>query len=177
MISLICCCFLLSCLSIPVWSGKAVLQASRRCYAGVTWNMPSPPIRELPSLSPAPRTVFGVFLEGSPLHFLQGLTKKESWEANFWDLSCLSENSLTLLLYVADNPASPRIPDWGLFSLKFGGKALFLLHCTTAVEKSDAWTFVCDLLFLSVKTCSKNICYSQTLSNMFWNWSFVIYCT
>lgn len=56
-------------------------------------------------------------------HFLQQLPKKESWVANFSDLSCLFENRLILLLHLADNPARYRAPDWRLFSLKFSGKS------------------------------------------------------
>lgn len=71
-------------------------------------------------------------------HLLQEIPKKEcACEANFWDLTCLSENSLILPLHMVDILVRYKIPNWRLFSLRLEGTALFLLDFTIAVEKSD----------------------------------------
>ena len=99
-------------------------------------------------------------------HFLQQLPKKESWVANFSDLSCLSENRLILLLHLADNPARYRTPDWRLFSLKFRGKSsmsCMFHYCSWEVR----FLILCKgPTFFSLKTFKKNAFYSQALSDI-----------
>jgi len=106
--------------SCLIWKGCSLdlIQVISRCHLILLFTSHGGEFLHFPRI-PACLAYYLIMAE----HFLQQLPKKASWEANFWDLSCLCENRLILLLHLADNLARYRTSDWRLFSLKFGGKS------------------------------------------------------
>lgn len=86
--------------------------------------------------------------------------RKSAWEANFWDLSCLSENSIILPLLLTDSLARCKIPNWKLFSTTFGryssiSSKFHYYSWEVRHHQPASWVVVCDLLFSLLKLLGK----------------------
>lgn len=109
----------------PVWSGKVARWTSHRWYLGVTWYASSPPTVGIPSLSPDSR------MSGLLSHHgraLSAATQERVMGGQFWDLSCLSENRLILIL-LGWQSSQVQDSDWRLFSSNLGVKSFLCISC------------------------------------------------